>query len=488
MSRSTSCRMPCVGDPLALGPGPVEARDGPAGRASAWHRGGTGWASGWCRSCRPSRAGSAARRRNCRSGPGGRRAVSVAIDAADLGPELGRHAFVGIDLQDPVAGAGGDAGIAALALQLPAAFQQRAPWARAISALASVLRSSTTTTSSAPAEARQAGRQPRRLVAGDHQGGDARRASCGHLGRQQPPAAASASVQRSGPACCRARGCPARPPSRCAGRPGHIRSTGEGPNRPRVGVPVAAERCISPLSLPTKMAQRASTAAASGRARRADQVHRILAQRRQHRRGHGPLLRPRPAEDGGAGAFQRLRPARSAPGTGRRSARPARPCGPNWRSGRGRSRPLARQQRRGPGASAGPNQATGSGGGSSPSSAPRCASRCPGCRPPRMTSAASPAPARRRRSRAGPPPCPSACRPPAATDPTNAAGSGAWSARWSRRGSACGRRRPRPPGRRPPPPWPADRSRIRWSSSPVESTASPIRVEVMKRMRTARRV
>ena len=40
---------------------------------------------------------------------------------------------------------------------------------------------------------------------------------------------------------------------------------GVGPNRPSVGVPAAAARCISPESLPTNKAQRAKQADASGK-------------------------------------------------------------------------------------------------------------------------------------------------------------------------------------------------------------------------------
>lgn len=131
-------------------------------------------------------------------------------------------------------------------------------------------------------------------------------------------------------------------------------------------------------------------------------------------------------------------------------------------------------------------QATGSGGGSSPSSAPSCCTRCPGWRPPRATTRRPArtvqAKAEARRSTTRSQRCP---------------------ATWRHSVSQCRRRRrfssttvqarfgmraktPSAAGPQATTTFACGWVRIRWSSSPVDSTASPIRVAVMKRMRTPR--
>ena len=97
-------------------------------------------------------------------------------DAGGSRPRARADPFVGIDLEDPVAGTGGDAGIAALALQLPAAFQHAGAMQRAIAGACIRAAVEDDDDSSARGEAAsqsQAGSRAS-LLRADYQGGEAR--------------------------------------------------------------------------------------------------------------------------------------------------------------------------------------------------------------------------------------------------------------------------------------------------------------------------
>jgi len=108
-----------------------------------------------------------------------------------------------------------------------------------------------------------------------------------------------------------------------------------GPNRPRVGVPAAAARCIRPVSLPMNRAQRRNTEAGGQQIGIADEGRSPAptAGRRGAAPACAPLMappastaNPAPAANGASGRGQPHRPAR-------RSARHATPCRASWRAG-----------------------------------------------------------------------------------------------------------------------------------------------------------
>jgi hypothetical protein len=164
---------------------------------------------------------------------------------------------------------------------------------------------------------------------------------------------------------------------RRAGRTGAYSATGVGPNRPSVGAPAAAARCISPESLPTYSAARARHAAASGRLR---QPARSMASGRAARSGAAIARSASPGPASTAGMAPGRGPDRSA--WNRAAKRSAGQVfgaqlavGPRATTGASPGNSAAARAR-----SAGAVQATGSGGGSRPSTAPSSAIFGPGRR------------------------------------------------------------------------------------------------------------
>ena len=449
-------------------------RDGRAAPASAWRRGGKGRASASCRSCRPSRGGSAARPRR----------LSIRTRWKPCG-EVGGHAGG----PRPRARRGTRSSASTSRIQSPV---QAAMPALRRSPSSSQAPSSTRAAPPLPCpagdgaaavgaavehhhqligrrQAFQAGGQASRLVPGDHQGGEAG-LTFGRSGRARLPPVRHAgtaaeqqplgSVQRRVQRQVRHGVEPRR-----AGRHG-----GRGA-RPGGRVVVDAARDRTGRA----SACRSPPRGASGRnhcRRRARSAPAPPPLRARTARRPGPPRAPRPAPSSTGAAIARSAapgppstatrapasgPCRRREGVGERHEALRRPDLPRPNSRWGRGRAIARRR-----AEASPRAAhrlvrttpRAAAAGSRPSSAPSCASRCPGRRPPRHhhppLGADRPGeaggaevhhqvPARARHL---PPQLPPV-QPEAALGQRE----------WSRRGSASGRRRPRPRARRRPPPW-----------------------------------
>ena len=225
MSRSTSWRMPAssTGAPSV----PVQSRPGwtrCARQRLAPRRKRTGFnvvpklpPQPWRISRSPTRLSIRTRWKPCGESAG---------DPAHRAPERGRHALVGVHLQNPVAGAGIDAGIATLAFQLPGAFQhaggaapaQRPAGDGAASVGAAVEHHHQLV---GRRQALQAGGQARRLVPGHHQRAHLRIAVTPPPPRMRPRAAAR---QRAAP-----RPASGSASSSRAGEPGAMTAAARGP-------------------------------------------------------------------------------------------------------------------------------------------------------------------------------------------------------------------------------------------------------------------
>ena len=225
---------------------------------------------------------------------------------------------------------------------------------------------------------------------------------------------------------------------------GAYSSAGVGPNRPSVGAPAAAARCIRPESLPTNSAHRARQAATSGRLSRPT---RSIASGRAASSSSAIArsVSPGPANTTG-----------TAPGSGPRCRRMEQRGkalgGPDlWRPVRRGTEPddrPARGQQRG-----GAGTVLGCGPGDRQAAADRDRVPRQAARSCDRAAVASPrgdasAPSRRSSIRGCPRRGPTACRPWRPIEAASAGGRVACRARWYARGSACARTRPRRPGRR----------------------------------------